>query len=89
MSHLRDGLQVGNLQLRVGQDFQEHAAGVIINGLAYRFDIGQIAQADLYAETAQGGNEQGIGIAEEMLGGNDVLALCSQRHEGVADCRHS
>ena len=89
VSHFRNGFQIGNLQLWVGQDFEEDAAGVIINGFAHGFDIGQIAQAHLYAKTAQSGNEQGISIAEEMLGCNNIFALCCQRHEGVADCRHS
>ena len=89
MSHFRDGFQIGNLQLWVGQDFQEDAAGVIIDGFTHLLYIGQVAQTHLYAESAQGSNEQSVGIAEEMLRGNDVLALCSQGHESIADCRHS
>ena len=45
----------------------------------------QIAQTHLYTKTAQSGYEQGISIAEEMLGCNNIFALCCQRHEGVAD----
>lgn len=73
MCHFRDGFQVSNLQLWVGQDFEKYAAGVIINGFAHGFDIGQIAQTHLYAKTAQSGYEQGISIAEEMLGCNNIL----------------
>ena len=89
VSHLRKRLQVGHLQLRIGNDFQEHATGILINCLAYLFYIGQIAQSDLHSETAQGGNQQGIGITEEMLGTDDVLALCSKRHQRIADSSHT
>ena len=40
MCYFRDGFQIGNLQLWVGQDFEKYAAGVIINGFAHGFDIG-------------------------------------------------
>ena len=89
MCHFRDGFQVSNLQLWVGQNFEKYAAGVIINGFAHGFDIGQIAQMHLYTKTTQSGNKQRISIAEEMLGCNNIFALCCQRHEGVADGRHS
>ncbi len=58
---------------------QEDAAGVIVDGLTHLLDIGKVAQTYPYAESAQGSNEQGVGVAEEMLRGNDVLALCSQK----------
>ena len=89
VSHLRKRLQVGHLQLRIGNDFQEHATGILINCLAYLFYIGQVAQSHLHPETAQGGNQQCIGITEEMLGADDVLALCSQRHQRIADSSHT
>ncbi len=37
-----------------------------------------------FTPNEQGSNEQGVGVAEEMLRGNDVLALCCQGHESVA-----
>ena len=40
VSHFRNGFQIGNLQLWVGQDFQEYATGVIVDGLTYLLDIG-------------------------------------------------
>ena len=89
VSHLGERLQVGHFQLRIGNDFKEHAAGILIDSLAHLFYIGQIAQSDLHSETAQGGNQQGIGVAEEMLGADDVLALCCKRHQRIADSCHT
>ena len=89
MSHFSKSTQVCHLQLWIGNDFQKYATGIIIYHLFYLFYICEIYQMCLHTKTAQSTKQQGKGIAEKMLGGDDILTLRSQCQHGIADGSHT
>lgn len=82
-------LQVCDFQLRIRDDFQEDAAGILIDGFLHRLDIRQVPQARLDAEGHQGSGDERKRVPEQMPGGDDVLALRGDGEDGVADSRHA
>lgn len=88
MGDICKGAKVGDLQLRVGDHLQEHTAGVLVNGISHRLQVGEVTQPRLYAKTQQRVADQGECIAEEVGGCHDILPLCTHRKQGVADSRH-
>ncbi len=89
MRHGGKRREVGHLQLRIGDDFQEDAAGIVVYGGLYLFYVGKVAKARLHAKTLQAGGQKGVSVAEEVARGDDVLALRSKSEYGVTDGGHS
>ena len=59
MGCLGNGLQVGYLELRIGDDLQKHGAGVLVDGGGNGVQTGEVAESWLYAETLERGGEKG------------------------------
>ena len=88
MGYCRDGLQVGDFELGIGKNLHKHTAGVPVNGTVDSLQVGEVAQAGLDAKAQQGVGQQGQRIAEEVVRRHDVLALCGNGQQGVADGCH-
>lgn len=58
--------EVSHLKLRIGDYFEEDAAGVGINGAAHLVEIRQVAQMRCHAESRQRLRQQRVGVAEHV-----------------------
>ncbi len=89
MSHLSQRCEVGHLLLRVGDNLEIDAAGVLVHRAAYILDVGKVAELSLDAESTQCVDQECVGVAEDVTRSHHVLACLSHGEESVADGCHA
>ena len=82
-------MQVGHLQLWVGDHFQIDTASVVVDGGLHSRQVGEISQAGFYSEAHQRSCDECQGVAKQVTGGDDVLALHAYGQQGSADGGHA
>ena len=82
VGHLGDGLEVGNVVLRVADRLEVEGLGPVVDP---RFEVVRLVavdELDLEAEAGEGDLELVVGAPVEVAGADDVVTGLQQRGEG-------
>mmetsp|Transcript_7243 Transcript_7243/g.18419 ORF Transcript_7243/g.18419 Transcript_7243/m.18419 type:complete len:464 (-) Transcript_7243:43-1434(-) len=81
--HRGDGLQVADLQRRVGHRLAEHRAGLVVDGRPEVLGVLGVHERDGDAEGGEDVVELRVGAAVQLVAADDVVARLRQRDDGV------
>ena len=96
MGDVGEPSDVGHEELRIGDDFEEQGAGLVVNQRLHLLGLREVGKARLYPEVSQRVADERDRVAEEMLRGHDVQSCRADSRQGVVDgghagveCRHA
>ena len=89
VGYFGNGFQVGHFLLWVCYDFQEHAAGLLVDGCLHGLQVGKVSQPGFHAKPQQRVADQCQRVAEQMARRNDGAALCTDGQQRIADSGHT
>ena len=85
MRDLRNGVDVGDIAVRIAQRLQENRSGVLLNGPLYFFQIMRVHKCGFDSVLRERVLQQIEGAAVDGLLGDDVAAVCRQRLDRIGD----
>ena len=89
MGNLRQRLDVGHEQLRIGNNLEEQGCGLVVNLRLHFLGFREIDESRLHTKTAQRIAYQRDAVAKQVLRGHDVQACRTYRCQGIVDSRHT